>query len=384
MMTGFLLARAGVDVVVLEKHADFLRDFRGDTVHPSTLELIAELGLLDEFLRRPHQEMRRLKGIIGKTEINVADFSHLPVRCPFVAFMPQWDFLDFIAQHARSLPSFRLMMETSATGIVEEDGRAVGVIASTKNGSLTVRALLTIGADGRASVIRERAGLQAINMGAPFDVFWMKLPRGPSEQQAPLGRVNAGHILVTIDRGDYWQCGLVIIKGTAEEVRKRGLEAFRERIAATAPELGDSVHALESWDDIRLLTVKVDRLKTWHKPGLLMIGDGAHAMSPIGGVGINLAIQDAVAAANILTRPLKKGNVSADDLQRVQQRREWPTRATQFLQIAIQNQLMARVLTRSGEMRAPLALRLLNRCPLLQRIPARLIGMGFRPEHIAL
>jgi 2-polyprenyl-6-methoxyphenol hydroxylase-like FAD-dependent oxidoreductase len=372
-MVGLLLARAGVHVVTLEKHADFLRDFRGDTVHPSTLELIYELGFLEDFLRIPHQQMRQLKGLVGETEVTVADFSGLPLHCPFVAFMPQWDFLNFMAARARRFPNFRLMMESEITGLVQEDGQVVGVTADTKEGPLTIRAPLTIGADGRSSRVRESAGLEAEDIGAPIDVLWMRLPRQSTDSNAPLGRLSGG---------DYWQCGLVIPKGTSNDIRNRGIEAFRQRIAAAAPEMADRTNALQSWDDVKLLTVKIDRLKTWYRPGLLMIGDAAHAMSPIGGVGINLAIQDAVAAANLLAIPLRHGGVSLDDLASVQERREWPTRATQFLQAAIQSQILARALDRQSWTRAPLALSLLNRFPLLRRIPARLVGMGFQPEHI--
>ncbi|HEX4999773.1 MAG TPA: FAD-dependent oxidoreductase [Terriglobia bacterium] len=383
MMAGFLLARAGVDVLVLEKHADFLRDFRGDTVHPSTLEIIHELGLLDDFLRRPHQKASQIKGIIGGSEITFADFSHLPVRCPFIAFMPQWDFLDFLAEHGLRLPRFRLMMNAEVTGLIEEDGRVAGVTGASPSGAFAVRTALTIGADGRSSVVRDRAGLQPIRFGAPFDVFWMKLPRREGDRRAALGRVDAGQILVMIDRGDYWQCGYVISKGAADDVRREGLSAFRERIAAIAPELADRCATLTRWEDVRLLTVQVNRLKTWFKPGLLMIGDAAHAMSPIGGVGINLAVQDAVAASNLLAGPLRRESLTAHDLRRVQNRRDWPTRITQRFQMVIQKRALARILQRTRPFRVPLIARLVNGCPILQRIPARLVGMGFRPEHIA-
>src|SRR5262249_12444646 len=298
MMLGFLLARAGVNVVVLEKHADFLRDFRGDTIHPSTLEVIHELGLLDEFLKLPHQEARRLRGVIGDTAVQIADFSNLPTRCRFIALMPQWDFLNFIAEHGRRYPTFDLRMQAEVTDLIEQDGRIAGVRADTPDGPLTVRSTLVIGADGRHSVVRERARLPVEDLGAPIDVLGMRLSRRPSDGSEPLGRMGAGMIFIMIDRGDYWQCGFVIPKGAAEELKARGIEAFRALIVELAPAFRDRVEELRSWDDVSLLTVKVDRLRKWYRPGLLCIGDAAHAMSPVGGVGINLAIQDAVAAAN--------------------------------------------------------------------------------------
>src|SRR3954447_7993818 len=300
MVLGFLLARAGVEVVVLEKHGDFLRDFRGDTIHPSTLEIMNELGILDEFLKRPHQEAKQLTGVIGDEEIPVADFSHLPTRCKFIAFMPQWDFLDFIAEHARGYPAFHLHMRAEVTDLIEEDGKFVGVRADTPEGPLEVRADLTIGADGRHSTVRERAGLEVDDQGAPIDVLWMRLSHQPGDPDQPLGRFDSGRIFIMLYRGDYWQCGFVIPKGGYDTIRQRGLEAFREDIATIAPFLRGRVRELDDWEKIRLLTVTVDRLRQWYRPGLLCIGDSAHAMSPVGGVGINLAIQDAVAAANLL------------------------------------------------------------------------------------
>jgi 2-polyprenyl-6-methoxyphenol hydroxylase-like FAD-dependent oxidoreductase len=382
MMLGFLLARAGVEVVVLEKHADFLRDFRGDTIHPSTLEVIHELGLLDDFLRRPHQEVTQLKGQVGETEVTAADFSSLPTRCRFIAFMPQWDFLDFLAEHGRRYPTFHLRMQAEVTGLLEEHGRVVGVTAQTPSGSLEVRAELIVGADGRQSVVRERGGLQVENIGAPMDVLWMRLSRRPGDPTQALGRFAQGKILVMLDRGDYWQCGFVIPKGAFEETQRQGLPAFRDALASIAPFIRDRVEELREWSDIKLLTVRVDRLRQWYRPGLLCIGDAAHAMSPVGGVGINLAIQDAVAAANLLAAPLRGGAVTTDDLQKVQRRREFPTRLTQRLQVLIQDRVIRPVLGSRAQLSLPWPLRLLRRWPWLRRIPARLIGLGFRPEHV--
>ncbi len=382
MMLGFLLARSGVNVTVLEKHGDFLRDFRGDTIHPSTLELMYELGLLEEFLKRPHQEARELAGEIGPELVKVADFTHLPAHCKFLALMPQWDFLNFVVQHAKRYPGFHLMMQTEATDLIEQNGRIVGVHAKTPNGAVEIRADLSVGADGRHSIVRERAGLQVMDLGAPMDVLWMRLSRLPTDPGQTLGRFEGGKILVMIDREEYWQCGYVIPKGAAEEIRKRGIEKFRDEIASLQPFLRDRVQELRDWNDVSLLTVKVDRLQRWSRPGLLCIGDAAHAMSPIGGVGINLAIQDAVAAANILAPKLAAGTMSDQDLHAVQRRREFPTRATQSLQIFIQNRIIRRVLASTRPLTPPWPVKLMQRWPLLRRIPARIIGMGFRPEHV--
>jgi 2-polyprenyl-6-methoxyphenol hydroxylase-like FAD-dependent oxidoreductase len=382
MMLGFLLARAGVSVVVLEKHADFLRDFRGDTIHPSTLEIVHELGLLDEFLKLPHVELRKLTGVIGDTLVRIADFTHLPTRCKFIALMPQWDFLNFLAEHGGRYPGFDLRMRAEVTDLIEENGRITGVRARTPAGPLTITSTLVIGADGRHSTVRERAGLEVDDLGAPIDVLWMHLSRKPSDGDAPLGRLGAGKIFVSLDRGDYWQCAYVIPKGGAAQIKAKGLEAFRAAIAEIAPEMHNRVEELKSWDDVKLLTVKVDRLRCWHRPGLLCIGDAAHAMSPVGGVGINLAIQDAVAAANRLAAPLRDGSLSEDDLAAVQRRRMFPTRATQRLQILIQNNILGRVLASRESPTPPWPVRLLSHCPLSQLLPARLVGVGFRPEHI--
>jgi 2-polyprenyl-6-methoxyphenol hydroxylase-like FAD-dependent oxidoreductase len=382
-MLGFLLARMGVDVWVLEKHADFLRDFRGDTIHPSTLQVMHELGLLDEFLKRPHQELRELAGKIGDDETAVvADFTHLPTRCKFIAFMPQWDFLNFMAEKAQCYPSFHLQMQAEVTELIEDHGRIAGVRATTGTGVLEVRADLTVGADGRHSVVRQRAALQPLVLGAPMDVLWMQLSRKPSDPGQTLGRLATGRMLALINREEYWQVAYVIPKGTADELRKTDIALFREDIARLAPFLGDRVHELPSWDQVKLLTVAVDRLRCWSRPGLLCIGDAAHAMSPIGGVGINLAIQDAVATANILGSKLLQGAPTWDDLDSVQQRRMFPTRATQWLQIRVQNGVIKRVLTGTRPMSLPWPLKLARMFPSLRRIPGRMIGMGFRPEHV--
>jgi 2-polyprenyl-6-methoxyphenol hydroxylase-like FAD-dependent oxidoreductase len=384
MMLGFLLARAGVPVVVLEKHADFLRDFRGDTIHPSTLEVMHELGLLDEFLKLPHREARHLGGIVGETPIRIADFSHLPTRCKFIALMPQWDFLNFLAEQGGRYPSFDLRMRAEVTDLIEDGGRVVGLRATTPDGPLTVRSTLVVGADGRTSMVRDRAGLKIEDIGAPMDVLWMRLSRRPSDGADALGRIAAGLMFVMIDRGDYWQCAYVIPKGAAEEVKAKGLDAFRAAIVSVAALMHDRVQELRTWDDVKLLTVKIDRLETWHKPGLLCIGDAAHAMSPVGGVGINLAVQDAVAAANRLASPLRAGTVSEDDLAAVQSRRMFPTRMTQRIQVFIQNNVLSRVLASRGTISPPWPVRLLSRSPLLQRIPARMVGLGIRPEHVQI
>jgi 2-polyprenyl-6-methoxyphenol hydroxylase-like FAD-dependent oxidoreductase len=382
MMLGFLLARMGVDVVVLEKHADFLRDFRGDTIHPSTLEIMYELGLLDEFLKRPHQEVRHLAGQIGSETVAVADFTHLPTHCKFLGLMPQWDFLNFIAEHAGRYPSFHLKMKAEVSEIVEEAGKVVGVKAKTPAGDLEVRADLTVGADGRHSVVRERACFSILNLGAPMDVLWMRMSRHPTDPEQTFGRFDSGRILVFLNREDYWQTAYVIAKGKADELRQQGLPAFREEMVRLAPFLRDRVDELRDWDDIKLLTVAVDRLRRWFRPGLLCIGDAAHAMSPIGGVGINLAIQDAVATANILGERLRRGTVSLGDLAAVQRRRIFPTRVTQRMQVIVQNNVIRRVLASTAPFAPPWPVRLLGRWKFLQRIPARVVGMGFRPEHV--
>jgi 2-polyprenyl-6-methoxyphenol hydroxylase-like FAD-dependent oxidoreductase len=382
MMLGFLLARAGLGVTVLEKHADFLRDFRGDTVHPSTLDLMHELGLLEAFLRRPHQKLAQIRGMVGDTELVLADFSHLPAHCRFIAFMPQWDFLDFLADHARTYPGFELRMSAEATDLVFEGERVAGVRATTAQGEIEIRADLVVGADGRRSLMRAKAGLAVEDIGAPMDALWMRLSRRPDDPDQPLGRFGAGEIFVMLNRGDYYQCAFVIPKGGLEVLKERGLESLRARIAALAPFVADRLGELASWDDLKLLTVAVDRLKEWSRPGLLCIGDAAHAMSPIGGVGINLAVQDAVAAANLLYRPLLERAVTPADLAGVQRRRELPVRLIQRIQVLVQNRIIGPTLGARTKPVPTLALRLLARIPFLRRIPARLVGLGFRREHI--
>jgi 2-polyprenyl-6-methoxyphenol hydroxylase-like FAD-dependent oxidoreductase len=385
MMAGFLLARAGVDVIVLEKHADFLRDFRGDTIHPSTLQLMVELGILDEFLSRPHQELNQMTLQVEDVDVPIADLKHLPTRCKFVALMPQWDFLNFIAEKAKTYPQFHLRMESEVTDLIEENGRIVGVRAKTSQGdrpgTLEVRADLTLGADGRHSVVREKAALEVIDLDAPIDVFWMRLSRKASDGVAVLGRIRGGKILVTLNRGDYWQCAYVIPKGQAQVIQQKGLPVFREAIESVAPFLRGRTEELKDWDDIKLLTVRVDHLRQWWRRGLLCLGDSAHAMSPVGGVGINLAIQDAVAAANILALPLLHGVVSDRQLRKVQDRREFPTRMTQRFQVFAHKNLFVPVLSNKVR-RPPLLFRFFQQFPVLRRIPARLIGLGFRPEHV--
>jgi len=382
MMLGWLLARAGVTVVVLEKHEDFLRDFRGDTIHPSTLEVLHELGVLDEFLKRPHREIREITGRVGRETLTLGDFSHLPTRCKFIALMPQWDFLNFVASQARAHATFHLLMQAEVNGLVESDGHVRGFVVTTTDGTVEIDADLVVGADGRHSTVRAKAGLVVEDLGAPIDVLWMRISRNRTDPEGLIGNLGAGIVFVMIDRDDYWQCALVIPKGGIDDIHARGLPAFRDRIRSLVPWFGDRVEELNDWNEIKLLTVVVDRLRTWHKPGLLCIGDAAHAMSPVGGVGINLAIQDAVAAANILSAPLRSGLLSDDDLGRVQRRRELPTRVIQRGQLAIQDQFLRKALERRGEVKVPLAMRLLQRFPVLQRIPARLVGVGIRPEHV--
>jgi len=382
MMLGFLLARAGVDVVVLEKHGDFLRDFRGDTIHPSTLEIMYELGLLERFLKLPHQEVRVLAAHIGADSVTIGDFTHLPTHCKFLALMPQWDFLDFLKEQAGRYPTFHLKMEAEVTDLVEDNGIVQGVRAKTANGEQEIRAGLTVGADGRRSIVRQRGNLKVEDLGAPMDVIWMRLSRHATDPEQTLGRADQGRIFVMLNRENYWQCGFVIAKGEAETVRAKGIESFRAEIAGLEPFLRDRVLELRDWKDVSVLTVAVDRLEQWSRPGLLCIGDAAHAMSPIGGVGINLAIQDAVAAANVLASILLQRTPSESELQRVQRRREFPTRATQRMQVAIQNNVVRRVLGNPKPLTIPWPLKLLGRWPMLRRIPARVLGVGFRPEHV--
>src|SRR5580700_5696780 len=384
MMLGFLFARAGVDVAVLEKHQDFFRDFRGDTVHPSTLEMMSELGLLDEFLKLPHSTVARLTMQIGDARLQAIDMTHLPTRCKYIALMPQWDFLNFLAGKGKRYKTFDLRMQTDATDLIEEGGRIVGVRANTPNGELDIRADLIVGCDGRHSMVREKAGLQSDDFGAPMDVLWFRITRKGNDDPETFGHIEAGALLVMLDRGDYWQCAYVIPKGGIEKVQAEGLDAFRSRVTDMSPFLADRIAELKSWDDIKLLSVAVDRLPIWWRPGLICIGDAAHAMSPIGGVGVNMAVQDAVAAANRLAAPLKNGTMTIDDLDAIQQRRTLPVRFTQWLQLTIQKRIISRVLGMESQQRPkpPLFFKLFNIFPALRRIPARLLGVGIRPEHI--
>jgi 2-polyprenyl-6-methoxyphenol hydroxylase-like FAD-dependent oxidoreductase len=382
VMLGFLLARAGVEVLVLEKHKDFFRDFRGDTIHPSTLELLHELGLLDEFLRQPHQELSEIQAHFGDRIIHIADFIHLATHCKFIAFMPQWDFLNFLSAHARRYPSFHLRMEAEVNDLVIGNGRVTGVIAKTPQGKLVVKADLVVGADGRASTVRERAGFEVIEQGVPIDVLWFRVSKQANDPPQAFGFIGAGQFMVLIDRADYWQCAYVIRKGAFEEKRKNGLPAFREEVARCAGFLRERLAEIQEWDDVKLLTVKVDHLRKWHRDGLLCIGDSAHAMSPVGGVGINLAIQDAVATANLLAKKLRDGKISANDLGAVQKRRERPARMTQRVQVFMHKHFLERIFNSKEPISPPLAMRSLERFPRLRRLPARMVGLGFRPEHI--
>jgi 2-polyprenyl-6-methoxyphenol hydroxylase-like FAD-dependent oxidoreductase len=380
MMLGFLLARAGVEVLVMEKHADFFRDFRGDTIHPSTLELMYELGLLEEFLKQPHQETRELRGTINGQLVPIADFSRLPTRCKFIAFMPQWDFLNFLSGHAKRLPSFELRMETRVTDLLFENGRVSGVRATTPHDELEARADLVVGADGRDSTVRDRAGLEVLEFGVPIDALWMQISKRAGDPEQSLGFFEHGRLLVLIDRGDYWQCGVVIPKGGFEQIQASGLPPFHDYIASMAPFLRERVSELDDWSKIKLLTVQINRLREWCREGLLCIGDAAHAMSPAGGVGINLAIQDAVATANLLAEKLRQGPVALEELRRVQQRREWPTRLIQWMQVFIHRRITGRASPRKSKL--PFLVRLLRDFPILRQIPARFIGLGPLPEHV--
>jgi 2-polyprenyl-6-methoxyphenol hydroxylase-like FAD-dependent oxidoreductase len=397
MMTGFLLARAGVEVVVLEKHADFNRDFRGDTIHPSTLELMHELGLLEEFLRLPHQELHELRAVMNGHPVPIADFSHLPTHCKFIAFMPQWDFLNFLAERAKRFPTFSLHLEHRVTDLVfskggseldgfkpssSESARVVGVRATTPNGECNFLGDLVIGADGRHSIVHQRAGLAVQEFGVPIDALWTRLSKREGDPKQSLGFFRGGKLLVLLDRDDYFQVGFVIPKGGFEEIKQRGFASFRAGIVAMAPFLHDRVAELDDWSKIKLLTVQINRLKRWAREGLLCIGDSAHAMSPAGGVGINLALQDAVATANLLAGKLRDGPVSLADLDRVQERREWPVRLIQTMQVFIHRRVVSGRAGSGGTDSLPLIGRLFRWFPVLRRLPARFIGIGPRPEHI--
>jgi 2-polyprenyl-6-methoxyphenol hydroxylase-like FAD-dependent oxidoreductase len=381
MMVGYLLARAGVPVAVLEKHVDFNRDFRGDTIHPSTLELMHELGLLDEFLKQPHQEVRELRAVVNGQAVPVADFTKLPTRCKFLAFMPQWDFLNFLSGHAKRFPTFQLHMETEVVDLLMEGSRVIGVRAKTPRGELEVHADLVIGADGRHSTTQSRAGLEQREFGVPIDVLWMRISRKQGDPKQTFGFFQYGKLLVLLDRDDYWQAGFVIPKGQFNEIKERGLTQFQNDIVSFAGFLRDRVAQLDDWSKIKLLTVQVNRLREWCCEGWLCIGDSAHAMSPAGGVGINLAIQDAVATANLLADKLQSGSVHVDDLRKVQARREWPTRLIQGMQIFIHRRVVTGRMAGGKGTSLPFVLRLLKWFPILRQLPARFIGMGPRPEH---
>ena len=383
LMLGYLLARAGVGVLVLEKHADFLRDFRGDTIHPSTLEVLAELGLIDRFLQLPHQKVRTMVANVGDTALTVGDFSTLPVRCPFIAMIPQWDFLNFIAREGERYPRFSIRMNAEAMDLIQEDGETRGLVAQTPEGEMRIRANLVVGADGRGSILRDKSGLEILDLGAPMDALWFRISRKPSDTDQTQGRLDTRRIFIMLNRDTYWQCAFVIPKGSVDELKRRGLNEFRSAVGELVPFEALRATEIKSWDDVKLLNVKVDRLKQWYKPGLLFIGDAAHAMSPVGGVGINLAIQDAVAAANILAKPLKKGRVALSTLAAVQKRREFPTRITQSMQVTVQNNLISVALEGEQPLEPPLLMRLFSRFPILRRLPSRFIGLGVRPEHVA-
>jgi 2-polyprenyl-6-methoxyphenol hydroxylase-like FAD-dependent oxidoreductase len=382
MVAGLLFARAGVPVTVLEKHDDFLRDFRGDTVHPSTLRIFSELGLLERLLERPHDKVREISGLIAGRHLAIADFTHFDPRWNFIAMMPQWEFLDFVADEARAYPHFTLLHDAQATGLVEE-GRVTGVRYLGGGEERTIRARLTIAADGRTSRLREAAGLPVRDLGAPMDVFWFRVPKERAEGNETTGVFGSGRIMALIDRGDYWQCAYVFPKGMADEVRAGGIETFREEVARLGPMLRERIGAVQSWDDVKLLSVSLDRLEQWHRPGLLVIGDAAHAMSPIGGIGINVAVQDAVAAANALAGPMAAGEDLDPLLGRVERRRLPAVRITQAFQKTAQERIISPLLMRRDQpFEPPRALRWLNRYPVLRRIPAALIGFGWRPEHV--
>ena len=381
MMLGYLLGRAGIAVTVLEKHADFFRDFRGDTVHPSTLELMYELGFLDDFLKIPHQKVTSAGGKFGDFSFQTANFSHVPGRCKFVALMPQWDFLNFLAARAKAFPTFDLRMQHEVVNLIIEGGQVRGVEARTPTGTVQIRADLVVGCDGRQATTREAAQLEVIEFGVPIDVLWFRLSRKTADPEQLFGAINYGRALILINRGDYFQAGLIIQKNSFAEIKTRGLEAFRKAILQIAPFLGDRVEEVQDWEQIKLLSVQINRLRQWYRPGLLCIGDAAHAMSPAGGVGINLAIQDAVAAANLLSDPLRRGLVTETMLAAVQHRREFPTRVTQRMQVGAHRGLNY-IFRRPGALHAPWQLRLATRVPGIQRLLGRMIGVGVRPEHI--
>jgi len=382
LMLGLLLARSGVSVTVLEKHQDFLRDFRGDTIHPSTLQIMHELGLLDGLLALPHTKAYRLHAEIGDQDITIADFSKIPAQCRFIAFMPQWEFLNYIAREAAKYPNFKLVMPASVVELIERDGNVTGLVAATPDGTINISAKLVVGADGRNSVVRAKAGIEIESFGSPSEILWMKLSHLPNDPPYTMGHGGPRQGFVMIDRGDYWQCGYVLRKQTFTEVKQKGLEAFREAVANVSPLPPERMDEIRTWDDVHLLSVRIDRLKTWWKPGLLCIGDAAHAMSPIGGFGVNLAIQDAVAAANILAGPLKGNGALSRHLAGVEARRRFPTKATQKLQLMMRSDRRRRETNDTRKDGAPAFMRHLARWPILAHLAGRLIGIGFRPEHV--
>ena len=384
LMLGCLLARAGIDTVVLEKHGDFLRDFRGDTIHPSTMQVMHELGILADFLRLPHQKVHQLTAQFGAQRLTLASFGGLPVEAPYIAMMPQWDFLDFLATRARAYPNFRILMPMEARGLIRTGERVTGVVANGPGGTVEVRAPLVVAADGRGSTLRDAAGLELTDLGAPMDVLWFRLSRKETDTPETQARFDVGRIFIMLNRGDYWQCAYVIPKGANERVRSAGLPAFRAGLAALLPFDASRAEEIADWEQAKLLTVQVNRLEKWWLPGFICIGDAAHAMSPVGGVGVNLAVQDAVAAANRLVGPLRSGMVGDTDLAAIQSRREWPTKATQWLQVLVQQRIIETTLAGTREIRPPTALRILTSVPFLRRLPARLIGLGLRPEHVAI
>ncbi len=383
MMLGYLMGRAGVETVVLEKHGDFLRDFRGDTVHPSTLDIMSELGLIEDFLKHPHSEIREIAVEIGQDHIKVADFTRIPGQNKFMATMPQWDFLNFLAENAKRYPRLKILMQAEVTDLIEDGGRVIGVTAKTPEGPLSVRADVVIGCDGRSSTVRAKAGLDVQDLGAPIDVLWFRLSKKPGDPQTVLGRLSPGKMIVTIDRCEYWQCAYVIQKGGFQKVQADGLLAFKASLAEGAKFLADRVDELTSFEDIKLLSVSVDRLTKWSRPGLLCIGDAAHAMSPVGGVGVNLAIQDAVATANLLSAKLKTGTLKDADLDAVRRRRLFPVQVIQAAQILVHNTIFKPNLAGARPtIKAPWPVKLLNRNAWLRRWPAELIGLGVRRENV--
>jgi 2-polyprenyl-6-methoxyphenol hydroxylase-like FAD-dependent oxidoreductase len=383
MMLGYLLGRAGIDVVVLEKHADFFRDFRGDTVHPSTLQVMDELGLIDGFLKLPHQRLQKMDGMFGATSVRIADLSRLNVKYPFIAFMPQWDFLNFLRESGKRFASLKVMMSAEAVDLIHDGDRIAGVKVKTPDGIIDIEADLTVACDGRHSLVRERADLAIEEIGAPMDVLWFRAGKRENENESLFARVDPGKMMVTFDRGSYWQCAYVIAKGQYDAVKARGLPALLDDIARMAPILKSGLSDVKSWDDVKLLTVAINRLPRWTRPGLLCIGDAAHAMSPIGGVGVNLAVQDAVATANLLASKLASGCPSEEELDAVRQRREFPVRMTQRMQVVVQNNIINAALKPGNQpLKPPAVMRLVTAIPWLQGITARFIGLGVRPEHV--